>query len=196
MTHPPKPYVGSILAAALLLAATTVACGAPTVPIATPTPEPSPTATPEPSAWLLGYGDEGFTLYEAATGERVDLSLPPLWKPDLDLRDVRSSGLLAARVVSDPADPADLALAILRLPEGDLLRRIPLFWMTSPIGSGARQGQSSPITSSRRFVEPSPAAGSGRAGRPMEPRWPSPPRWKTAAPTSTSTICCSMKFGG
>jgi len=34
--------------------------------------------------------------------------------------------LLAARIASDRADSDDLALAILRLPQGDILRRIPL----------------------------------------------------------------------
>ena len=142
MNHLVKRPSGSVLATQLLLAALAAACQASVAPIPTATPEATATLVPEPSAWLLGYGDEGLALYDAATGERTDLALPPLWLPEADLQDIPGSGLVAARIASDRAEPDDLALAILRLPQGEILRRIPLFsdelvgWMQQARESG------------------------------------------------------------
>ena len=97
---------------------------------ATPQPSetPQPTSTPaaEPSAWLLSFDDQGIRVYDTATGTRTDPDLPPLWDPHADLRDIPGSGLLAVRAAEDQVDGSDVALAILRLPEGDVIRRIPL----------------------------------------------------------------------
>src|SRR3972149_9567138 len=92
MNHLPKRPTGSFLVTLLLPAFLAAACGAAATPSATVTPEPSPTPAPEPSAWLLGYGDEGLTLYDAATGERTDLALPPLWLSGGGLRGTAGAG--------------------------------------------------------------------------------------------------------
>lgn len=125
------PLLGSLVLASLLSA-----CGPAANPATAPTgtmettavraPELSSTAPPEPSAWLLGYGDEGLTIYHPVTGERRDLALPPLWRPDVDLRDIPDNGLAAVRIASDLSPTDGLDLAILRLPEGEIIRRIPL----------------------------------------------------------------------
>jgi len=113
-----------------LLTLSAAACGreAPTQPVVPgPSPEPTPTATVE--TWLLGYGDEGLSVYDADTGERTDLDAPPLWMADVDIRDdtgTASTGLLAVRTVSGRDLPVDLSLTVLRMPSGEALKVIPL----------------------------------------------------------------------
>lgn len=68
-------------------------------------------------------------IYEAGTGRQVELRLPPLWRPSVDLQQntgISSTGLLAVRTTSDPGLPEDIALAIVRVRDGQVLARIPL----------------------------------------------------------------------
>ena len=96
-------------------------------PAPTPTAEPSPTQAPVD--WILGYGDDGLSLYDLLGGARTDLVTPTIWLPEIDIHDdagLTGNGLLAVRTISDRVFPDDLSLTILRLPDGGLIKQIPL----------------------------------------------------------------------
>ncbi len=98
-------------------------------PTATPEPIALPTIQPTPVAWLLTTDEDQVRIYEAGTGRQVELPLPPLWRPSVDLQQntgISSTGLLAVRTASDPELPEDIALAIIRLRDGQALAQIPL----------------------------------------------------------------------
>jgi Tol biopolymer transport system component len=117
-----KPTVPALMV--LVLALSTAACQ----PTATPTFGPTPTPTPvsPPTTWLVTHDDKLISLYNTDTGQRVDLELPPLWSPELDLAEIPDTGLVAMRTASDREGGSDLTLAVVRLPQGDVLRRLPL----------------------------------------------------------------------
>ena len=106
---------------ALLLAVVGIACGrAPQPPAAAP--------TPTPQAWLAAYGRGGLDLYDMETGDPILIPLPGLWLPEADLSYGASNaaGVLAVRTATDDGVPEDIALDLLQLPDGRLIRHIPL----------------------------------------------------------------------
>lgn len=78
-------------------------------------------------ARVIGYDRNGISVYDPETGERAELLDSPLWLPEEDLREISTSGLVAVRSVSQEWVPIDLALTILDVPQGRLVKHIPLF---------------------------------------------------------------------
>ena len=109
---------------ALLLAVVAIGC----VREARP-PAASPTRTPPAKAWLAAYGRGGLDLYDMGTGNPIPLLLPVLWLPEADLNEAAgwaAADVLAVRTATDDGVPEDIALDLLQLPDGRLIRRIPL----------------------------------------------------------------------
>ena len=89
----------------------------------------APTAEPKPATWLLSSRGDELRLYDSNTEQQVDLALPSLWLPDVDLHQdtgISGTGLLAVRTASNLELPEDIALSIIRLEDGLILRHIPL----------------------------------------------------------------------
>lgn len=113
----------SLVFVALMLSA----CAGGAEPAApTDTPEPTQTPTPSPGAWLLNIGADEVGLYEVDTGAKLEVSLPPMWRPEADLRHIPDTGLVGVRTTSEETLPEDIALSVLRLPHGDTIAKIPL----------------------------------------------------------------------
>ena len=107
---------------ALLLAGLAVACGREAQP-------PAASPTPQPKGWLAAYGRGGVDLYDMETGDPIPLSLPALWLPEADLDESAggaAAGVLAVRTATKATVPDDIALDLFSLPDGRLIRHIPL----------------------------------------------------------------------